>query len=157
MNLDFTGQLLPSLRSGQVCFWHNFESPGCILMLLALNWLDSFHFVALGKTSFAKESASLIPHNLAGFISILGIKRLHFFFNNLQSTWNKIKLDSRTNHQRRVLRKTEKFWIGVLTSGQWQLSVRLGLACCCCWSCLAGVLADSTGLEIGLAPCFFSS
>ena len=53
MDFDLTGELLARLCPGEVRLGHHLESPGQLLVLLTLDWLNAAHLVALGETAFA--------------------------------------------------------------------------------------------------------
>ena len=53
-------------------------------MILSLYWLNSAHFVTLGEATLAKETQALVGDDLAGFVVVLWIQRLHFLFDDLK-------------------------------------------------------------------------
>lgn len=52
-------------------------------MLLIFNRLDPADFVALGKATFSKESASSVSDDFAWLVVVFRSKRLHFLLNDL--------------------------------------------------------------------------
>ena len=58
-------------------------------MLLIFNRLDPADFVALGKATFSKESASSVGDDFAWLVVVFRSKRLHFLLNDLITSKHK--------------------------------------------------------------------
>lgn len=85
VDLNFAGQLLPGLCSGEVGFRHYFESPGLVLIFFSLDGLESTDFVALCESSFAQKALSQIFDNFALFGRVIWVDRLAFLLYDLSS------------------------------------------------------------------------
>lgn len=85
MDFNLTCKLLTRLGSSQVSFGHHFKSPGLVLVLLSLNGLKTTDFVALGKSSFSKESLSEVLNNFALLGRVIRVDGLALLFNDLQA------------------------------------------------------------------------
>jgi hypothetical protein len=83
MDFNLTCKLLTRLSSSQVSFGHHFESPGLVLVLLSLDGFKTTDFVALGKSSFSKESLSEVLNNFALLVGVVRVDRLALLFNDL--------------------------------------------------------------------------
>lgn len=83
VNLNLTCEFLASLCASQIGLRDYLQGPGLVLMVFIFNGLDSLDFVALGKTSFAKESSLHIFDVSWG----LAFRQLtNFLFNDLHRT-----------------------------------------------------------------------
>ena len=83
VNLNLTCEFLARLSASQVRFGNDLQSPCLVLLLFVLNRFDSLDFVALGKSSFAKESS----FHVLDVASRLAFRELtNFLFNDLQTT-----------------------------------------------------------------------
>lgn len=83
VDLYLTRQFLTGLCPCEVGFWHDFESPGCRLVLLSLDRLDPANLVAFGKSSFSEVAATLVSDDLAGLVMVFWVHRLDLLFNYL--------------------------------------------------------------------------
>jgi len=83
MNLDLTCEFLACFSASQVGLGHHLQGPCLVLVVFCLDRLDSLNFIALGKSSLAKE-ASLHVLDVAWSLAFRQLP--DFLFNDLRKT-----------------------------------------------------------------------
>ena len=98
VDLNLARELLSRLCPGKIGLRDTFESPSGRLMLFSLDRLNPFHLVALGETTFSKEAAPAVFHDLAWLVMILRIYRFDFLLDCLQrcEKKNKVRIKLKT-------------------------------------------------------------